>query len=130
MSVLDFFKKKEEKPIPYKAKEKNIQPEKIKPEAPKKKSSGSLVLYCPHITEKATELEKDNKHIFRVLYSANKLQIKKAVRDIYGVEAVDVKIINVSEKKRRLGRHSGWKKGYKKAIVKLKQGQKIEIISR
>jgi len=43
---------------------------------------------------------------------------------------MDVKIINVPAKRRRLGRISGWRKGYKKAIVRLKEGQKIEVLPR
>jgi len=43
---------------------------------------------------------------------------------------LNIKIINVPKKRRRLGRISGWKKGYKKAIVKIKKGQKIEVLPR
>jgi len=43
---------------------------------------------------------------------------------------MDVKIINVPAKERRLGRISGWKKGFKKAIIKIKEGQKIEVLPR
>jgi len=88
------------------------------------------VLSSPHITEKATDLSEKNKYVFKVKHRTNKVEIKKVIKDIYGVDAVDVKIINVHRKKRRLGKQTGWRKGYKKAIVKVKEGQKIEMLSR
>ena len=88
------------------------------------------VLISPHITEKATDLAQKNQYVFKVFPKANKTEIKKAIEDLYKVEVLDVKIINVPKKRRRLGRISGWKKGYKKAIVKIKEGQKIEVLPR
>jgi large subunit ribosomal protein L23 len=84
----------------------------------------------PHITEKASDLTNYNQYVFKVYKNANKTEIKKAVEQVYKVNVVDVKIINVKEKKRRLGRFEGVKPGFKKAIVKLKEGQKIEIFPR
>jgi len=49
---------------------------------------------------------------------------------LYGVEVVNVRIINAPRKKKRLAGQAGWKKGYKKAIVRIKKGQKIEIMPR
>ena len=88
------------------------------------------ILIEPHITEKTTDLEKKNQYVFKVFPKANKTEIKKAIEDLYKVEVLDVKIINVPKKRRRLGRISGLKKGYKKAIVKIKEGQKIEVLPR
>jgi len=88
------------------------------------------ILIEPHITEKTTDLEKKNQYVFKVFPKANKTEIKKAIEDLYKVEVLGVKIINVPKKRRRLGRISGWKKGYKKAIVKIKEGQKIEVLPR
>ena len=56
--------------------------------------------------------------------------MKKAIEDAYGVEIVSVKIINVSAKERRIGKTKGMKPGYKKAIAKVKKGQKIELLPR
>jgi len=86
------------------------------------------ILIAPHITEKATNLAEKNQYVFRVWQKANKNEIKKAIEDLYKVKVIDVKIINVPPKERRLGRISGWKKGFKKAIVKIKGGQKIEVM--
>jgi len=88
------------------------------------------ILIEPHVTEKTTDLVKKNQYVFEVYPRANKMEIKKAIENLYGIDVLDVKIINVPRKRRRLGRISGWKKGYKKAIVKIKEGQKIEVLPR
>jgi len=88
------------------------------------------ILKSPHITEKTTNLATKNQYIFKVWEKANKSEIKKAIRDSFKVDVVDVKIINVPRKRRIFGKISGWKKGYKKAIVRIKEGQKIEIFPR
>lgn len=135
MSIFDFLKKK--KPIKKKAVRREEKPpeEEIKKEVlkkPRKRISeiATKVLYSPHVTEKATGFDKDNKYVFKVASRANKIEIKKAVEDFYGVDVIGTRIINVPRRKRRLGRQIGWKKGYKKAIVKIKKGQKIEILPR
>ena len=79
------------------------------------------------MTEKATYLSSENKYVFEVFKKANKIDIKKAIEEVYGVKVEKVNIINIPRKKRRVGRTTGWKKGYKKAIVKVKQGQKIDL---
>ena len=98
----------------------------------KRKKSGNalLILKSPRITEKATDLAEKNQYIFNVWPGANKTEIKKAVEDVYGINVISVKIINIHRKKIRLGKTSGFKKGYKKAIVKLAKGQKIEVLPR
>jgi len=88
------------------------------------------ILKIPHVTEKATDLTKINQYIFKVWPRANKFEIKKAIESLYGVKVIGVKIINIPKKKRRLGKVSGWRQGYKKAIVKIKEGQKIEVLPR
>ena len=88
------------------------------------------ILIAPYITEKTTALAQKNQYVFRVWQKANKNEIKKAIENLYKVKMMDVKIINVPAKRRRLGRISGWKKGFKKAIVRIKEGQKIEVLPR
>jgi len=78
------------------------------------------------LTEKAVALSALNKYVFLVEKKANASEIKKAIKEAYNVDAVSVNIVNVKPKKRRLGRSVGTKPGYKKAIVTLKVGQKIE----
>ncbi len=104
-----------------------------KKEIKKEQHAGSAwnVLVEPHVTEKATYLTEQNKYIFKVTKNANKEEVRKAVEGVYGVEVENVNIVNIHPKKRRVGKKGeGWRVGYKKAIVGVKIGQKIEIISR
>ena len=91
---------------------------------------GYRILKSVHITEKATELAGKNQYIFKVFENANKQEIKKVVESIYNIDVVSVNIINIHRKRKRLGKSIGWKQGYKKAIVKIKKGQEIEILPR
>lgn len=81
----------------------------------------------PHITEKATNLAALNKYIFKVFKTAAKIQIKNAVESLYKVKVKSVHIQNMPSKFRQVGAHQGRKAGFKKAIVTLKEGQKIDI---
>ncbi len=85
------------------------------------------ILIKPLVTEKATDLANFNKYCFEVAKNANKIAIKKAIKSLYGVEPIDVNIINMRGKKVSYGRVSGKRKNWKKAIVTLKEGDKIEI---
>jgi len=137
MGLFDFFKKKpslakaaEGKKIEKKIEKKVEAKTEIK--RPRKKVSGIAyrVLSSVHVTEKATGLEAENKYVFNVSSKANKTEIKKAVQDLYGVNVKNVRIINIPRKQRRLGKQKGWRKGYKKAIVRINKGQRIEIMPR
>jgi len=81
----------------------------------------------PIISEKSNFLGAQNKYVFRVMNDANKPEIKRSIEGIYGVNVVSINIINVPGKKRRVGRVEGFKKGFAKAIVTIKEGQKIEL---
>jgi len=139
MSLRDIFRKrkeakkeiKTEKPQPQEKPEKKVKDVVI--EKPKEKKISGIayrILKSPRVTEKATDLAKINQYTFKVWERANKPQIRKAAEDLYGVDVVSVKIVNIPKKKRRLGKIEGWKKGYKKAVVKVKEGQKIEVLPR
>jgi len=82
----------------------------------------------PHISEKASYLSEKDQYIFEIAPDFNKKEIKNTVEGIYGVDVLSVNIIKIPSKKRRLGRTEGFRKGYKKAIVKIREGQKIEIL--
>jgi len=135
MAIFDFLKKKPAPTKPAKIEEpkKEVKKE-VKKEIKKSKKTGFnlswRVLKEPHISEKATDLTKENKYIFRIFPKVNKNEIKKAVENLYGVDVLDVKVINLPRKQKRRGRVTGWRKGYKKAIVKIKEGQKIELLPR
>ncbi len=86
------------------------------------------VLIGPHITEKATQIKSATDQIvFKVHKDANKIEIKQAVERFFKVKVLDVRTINMKGKKKRLGRFEGKKPDWKKAIVKLAPGQKIEF---
>lgn len=94
----------------------------------KSKLNKNQVIICPHLSEKATQLVQGGQYVFQVHPKVNKLEIEKAVRRIFKVEPVSVRIISVPAKKRRLGRSEGRRPGYKKAIVQLKGGESIELV--
>lgn len=85
------------------------------------------VLISPVVTEKATAHVSENKYEFEVADDTNKIEIKKAIKSVYGFEPLNVNIINVRGKRTISGRVRGKRKNWKKAIVTLKKGEKIEI---
>ena len=76
-------------------------------------------------TEKATIYEPDGKYLFLVKIYANKIQIKHAVEDLYKVKVKDVNTLISLGKKRKVRYHLGKTPDLKKAVVTLKEGQKI-----
>ncbi|ERJ12386.1 50S ribosomal protein L23 [Haloplasma contractile] len=85
------------------------------------------VIKRPIITEKSSDMMAENKYTFEVDRNANKLEVKYAVEERFDVEVEKVNIMNVKPKKRRVGRYQGYTPAVKKAIVKLKEGNSIEI---
>ena len=85
------------------------------------------VLVKPLITEKAANLGTENKYVFAVSVRANKIEVAKAVDELYGVKPVSVNIIKMQGKKVRQGRTKGKRKDWKKAIVTLPEGKTINI---
>jgi large subunit ribosomal protein L23 len=88
----------------------------------------SDIIYQAIISEKGTILrDKQNSYVFKVNRSANKIEIKKAIESAFTVKVLDVKTINVKGKSKRLGRFEGRRSDWKKAVVKLKEGDSIDI---
>lgn len=85
------------------------------------------VLRRPVITEKNTMLVEQNKYTFEVARDANKPQIKEAVEEAFKVKVHSVNVIHVPGKMRRAGRQRGMTPSWKKAIVTLEKGHKIEL---
>jgi large subunit ribosomal protein L23 len=86
------------------------------------------IIRRPLITEKSTiQKEMHNQLAFEVDRRANKIEIKKAVEKIFKVQVADVRTQNYEGKRKRLGRNLGRRRHWKKAIVTLKPGQKIEF---
>ena len=85
------------------------------------------IIKAPIITEKTMAMkENENKYTFKVAKSANKVEIKKAVEEIFKVKVISVHTLNVLPKHKRVGQHEGFTPAYKKAIVKLADGNKID----
>ncbi len=86
------------------------------------------IILKPLITEKSTNLMSENKYSFVVRKDANKIDIKRAVEELFSVKVSDVNTMRVKGKFRRFGVHRGYRPGWKKAIVTLQEGSKpIEI---
>ncbi|MBN2037147.1 MAG: 50S ribosomal protein L23 [Chitinispirillaceae bacterium] len=85
----------------------------------------SIIRY-PSITEKNTTLRTaQNKYVFEVAEAATKPQIKKAVEKLFNVRVLSVNTVVVKGKKKRMGKYSGYRPDWKKAIVKIMEGQSI-----
>lgn len=85
------------------------------------------VIKAPLVSEKSSSSQAEGKYTFWVDRASNKIEIKKAVKEIYGVDAIKVHVLNAKGKKRRLRYHEGKRPDRKKAIVTLKEGQTIEV---
>lgn len=86
------------------------------------------IIKAPIITEKSANLAADEKtYVFKVDVKANKSQIKDAIEKIFNVKVEKVNTINVHPKKKRVGRYTGMTNKYKKAIVTLANGNKIDF---
>ena len=87
----------------------------------------AFIIKKPWITEKSTDLSAIGKYVFIVKPNATKNEIRKAVKDLYRVDVVDVRVVTHRGKARRFRGVRGQTAGYKKAIVSLKPGQKIDL---
>lgn len=85
------------------------------------------VLKRPVITEKNTLHGAQNKYTFEVARQATKQQIKEAVEKVFKVNVTDVNVSTVPGKMRRVGRNRGMTSPWKKAIVTVQEGQRIEL---
>lgn len=85
------------------------------------------IIIAPVITEKSAIQAENNVYTFKVAASANKIEIKKAIEEAFGVKVKNVNTLNTKSKKKRVGRYTGKTKTYKKAFVTLADGEKIEF---
>jgi len=138
-----FFKKKKEEKKDIVEKTGNVKIEKKKKESPEvslgsRSGIGKDVkikkikfvyqnLVHPLMTEKVSGLGMQNQYVFEVVPNTNKVEVKKAIQNVYNVKVEKVNMLNVRGRSVRYGRNYGKTKNWKKAIVTLKQGEKIEI---
>jgi len=139
-SVVSQSTPKKEKP---KKEKKEEEKESIKDNSKKKKKSKKAkienykekaqlvnqVIIKPIISEDATKKEAQAKYVFEVSKQATKKQISQAIETKYGVNVTGVNVINYKPKSHRFRHKTGKKKGFKKAIVTIESGQKIELFS-
>ncbi|MDR3333016.1 MAG: 50S ribosomal protein L23 [Synergistaceae bacterium] len=85
------------------------------------------IILRPIITEKSSRLMALNKYTFEVLPQANKIEIRKAVEEVFKVKVTSVHTIKVRSKPKKMGRFSGRSRSWKKAIVTLLAGERIEF---
>ena len=88
------------------------------------------IIIRPVVSEKGTILGEQGKYIFEVAPTANKIQIKRAVEEAFAnkkVQVAAVNIVHVSGKVRRRGRSVGMTRSWKKAIVTLQAGQRLDL---
>ncbi len=85
------------------------------------------IILKPVISEKTTALMGINKYVFRVSMKANKLMVYRAVKELFGVQPEKVNVLTVRGKNRRLRFRTGKRSAWKKAIITLKPGEKIEL---
>ncbi len=86
------------------------------------------IIIAPIVTEKSGNISKDGeKIVLKVSRDANKIEIRQAVEKAFDVKVTNVNTVNVRPKKKRVGRYEGTTKAYKKAIITLAKGSKIEL---
>jgi large subunit ribosomal protein L23 len=85
------------------------------------------VIIEPVVSEKSYALMADGKYTFRIDDRAHKTQVARAVEEIFDVEVVEVRTLQVRPKPKRRGLHRGQTRGWKKAIVQLAPGDRIEL---
>jgi large subunit ribosomal protein L23 len=86
------------------------------------------VLVKPLLTEKSSiETEKTNRYVFKVQLKANKYQVRDAVEKMFDVKVVDVKTAVLPGKVKRAGKTTKKTSSWKKAYVKIQEGQKLEL---
>ncbi len=83
------------------------------------------IVIAPYMTEKTTVAREENKYAFKVAKNATKIDIKEAVEALFAVKVEAVNTVNVKGKKKRMGRFLGKRSDWKKAVVKVAEGQTI-----
>lgn len=133
MSILEFLKhgkkeKKEPEKIPTEAGDgKNEAAEKSPKDSASLSRHALRILVRPHITEKSSGMKLLNKYVVEVAPEANTIEIKKAIQKLFKVTPLKIHSVRIPGKVRRFGKVSGKTKVRKKAILTLKEGEKIDV---
>ncbi len=138
MAFLDIFKKKKTKTSSKAARReehfhKSKEGDKSEEEARVLKEDKAFsekafrVLLKPVVTEKSAGYDSSGVYVFKVESSANKIEIRQAIEELYGVKVKKVNVVSVPQKSRFMKGRKGARSGYKKAMVFLGKGEKIDI---
>ena len=88
------------------------------------------IILAPHVSEKGTQLAEDTRQVvFKVAIDATKPQIRRAIEKAFSVEVESVQVVRQKGKKKSFGRIPGKRKDWKKAYIRLKQGQDIDFLA-
>jgi large subunit ribosomal protein L23 len=91
--------------------------------------SNIQVIKYPIITDKATRLLENNQYSFVVDRYSDKITIKTAIEYLFNVKVVKINTCRLPRKKKRVGKYMGWKPQYKKAVVTLSEGDRINLFT-
>ena len=88
------------------------------------------IILAPHVSEKGTQLaDSAQQVVFKVAIDATKPQIRRAIEKLFSVEVESVQVFRQKGKKKNFGRIPGKRKDWKKAYIRLKQGQDIDFLA-
>ena len=93
-----------------------------------KRSKAQIIKY-PIITDKATQLLENNQYSFVVDRYSDKTSIQESIEQLFDVKIIKINTCRLPRKKKRVGKYIGWKPQYKKAIVKLAEGDVINLFT-
>ena len=86
------------------------------------------ILLAPVVSEKSANAGESNQIVFRVAKDANKLEVRRAVEAMFEVDVEEVRVVNVKGKNKRFGQMPGRRSDWKKAYIRLKEGQDIDFM--
>ncbi|MEW5907842.1 MAG: 50S ribosomal protein L23 [Patescibacteria group bacterium] len=128
MSLLNIFKKEKEG-VRFQKKQKERAEAKKSPDLVQDKKDEvkkGKILIAPHVTEKATLLGGKGVYVFKISPRANKIMVRRAIKETYGVIPQKINIVYAPSKRRFVKGKYGTRTGFKKAIIYLKEEDKIE----
>ena len=85
------------------------------------------IIIRPVITERSYDVMENNVYTFEVAKDANKIEIRQAVEELFGVKVIKVNTLNVKPKPKRVRYEAGYTRSWKKAMVTLQEGDTIEL---
>ena len=91
--------------------------------------NNTQVIKYPIITDKATRLLENNQYSFVVDRYSDKITIKTAIEYLFNVKVIKINTCRLPRKKKRVGKYMGWKPQYKKAVVTLSEGDRINLFT-